>query len=264
MSDRAWNFSCSCHLLLGVNRTIVCNYQPHGCLFLPLSHCLIDGLHTSAGSALQKHLEHELLLHLTDAAHLGASHSQDLNDGLCLLRCEKKKKRAKNKITDLLEVEGKLTTVLESDLHYMIHSMHLCIYFSLPGGGYLSFSLLPFFSDLPCFPLKSHADSEIIALVTAKILWVHMAMGCSHLLMAAKRGPNCHRIFCTKKIQVTGLSLGLYAMCYAPILTSPKPGPTLHPGELWVSWSLFLLISELLEIQTPPLLLKSCPFFFSK
>lgn len=91
-----------------------------------------------------------------------------------------------------------------------------------------------------------------------------MAMGCSHLLMAAKRGPNCHRIFCTKKIQVTGLSLGLYAMCYAPILTSPKPGPTLHPGELWVSWSLFLLISELLEIQTPPLLLKSCPFFFSK
>lgn len=83
---------------------------------------------------------------------------------------KKKKKRAKNKITDLLEVEGKLTTVLESDLHYMIHSMHLCIYFSLPGGGYLSFSLLPFFSDLPCFPLKSHADSEIIALVTAKIL----------------------------------------------------------------------------------------------
>lgn len=49
LSDRAWNLTCSRHLLLEVNCTIECNYRPHLCLSASLAHCLIDGLTPAQG-----------------------------------------------------------------------------------------------------------------------------------------------------------------------------------------------------------------------
>lgn len=110
----------------------------------------------------------------------------------CVRSAVRKNDRAKNKITDLLKAEGFIGP--------------------LPGERYLSFSFLPFFSGLPCFPLKLHADSEIIASANAEILeGVHMAMGGSHLSAAAKRAPNCPQSFCTNEIQIVSPNLGLYA-----------------------------------------------------